>query len=55
MELHITLYDATGKMVGQHTQIDAEDHIVAPCSEGIYFIRVQYGEDVKTTKIFVHE
>ena len=55
MNLNITLYDATGKMLGQHTQVSAEDVIFAPMAEGIYFVRVQYGEDVTTTKIIVHE
>ena len=54
-ELHITLYDATGKVISQHTQMNEEDCISAPYSEGIYFVRVQYGEDMKTVKIIVHE
>ena len=54
-ELHITLYDATGKVISQHTQMNEEDCISAPYSEGIYFVRVQYGEDIKTVKIIVHE
>ena len=54
-ELHITLYDATGKVISEHTQMNEEDCISAPYSEGIYFVRVQYGEDMKTVKIIVHE
>jgi endoglucanase len=49
----IEVLDMHGKLLTKHTSTEPEQHIPMPYQSGIYFLRIQNGREVQTSKVMI--